>query len=100
MDVPQFAHNAARNRFEIHLGDEVIGKSVYRVGDSRRTFTHTEVNPDYRGQGLAGQLIEFALRETRAAGLRIVALCPSVAGYLQKHHEYDDIVDTTDVGPG
>ena len=99
MDVTEIVHNAARNRFEIHLGREVIGKSFYRVEDGRRVFTHTEVDPDYQGHGLASQLIEFALSDTRAAGLRVVALCPSVAGYVAKHHEYDDIVDTTDVAP-
>lgn len=99
MDVPEIVHNAARNRFEIHLGREVIGKSVYRVEGERRVFTHTEVDPDHQGHGLASQLIEFALNDTKAAGLRIVAVCPTVAAYVAKHHDYDDLLDTTDVAP-
>ena len=99
MDAPEIVHNVARNRFEIHLGRAVIGKSFYRVEEGRRVFTHTEVEPDYQGHGLASQLIEFALNDTKAAGLRIVALCPSVAGYVAKHHEFDDILDKTDVTP-
>ena len=99
MDVPEIVHNVTRNRFEIHLGRQVIGKSFYRVEEARRVFTHTEVEPDYQGHGLASQLIEFALNDTRAAGLRVVALCPSVAGYVAKHHEFDDILDKTDVTP-
>jgi predicted GNAT family acetyltransferase len=99
MDVPEIVHNAARHRFEIHLGRQVIGKSFYRVEENRRVFTHTEVEPDYQGHGLATQLVEFALNDTRAAGLRIVALCPTVAAYVARHHEYDDILDRTDVAP-
>ncbi|HTY27863.1 MAG TPA: N-acetyltransferase [Mycobacterium sp.] len=38
-------------------------------------------------------LVGEALAATRAAGLHIVAVCPLVAGYLDKHHEFDDIVD-------
>jgi predicted GNAT family acetyltransferase len=99
MDVPEIVHNVARNRFEIHLGREVIGKSFYRVDGERRVFTHTEVEPDYQGHGLATQLVEFALNDTKAAGLRIVALCPTVSAYVAKHREFDDILDSTDVAP-
>jgi predicted GNAT family acetyltransferase len=38
-------------------------------------------------------LIAEALAATRAEGLRIVAVCPMVAGYIKKHPEFDDIVD-------
>ena len=99
MDVPEIVHNTARNRYEIHLGRAVIGKTFYRSEDGRRVFTHTEVEPDYQGHGLATQLVAFALNDTRAAGLRIVALCPTVAAYVAKHHEFDDLLDTTDVAP-
>ena len=99
MDVPEIVHNAARNRFEIHLGSDVIGKTVYRLEGGHRVFTHTEVDPDYQGHGLASQLIEFALNDTKAAGLRIVAVCPTVTAYVAKHHGYDDLLDTTDVAP-
>ncbi|BBY63909.1 N-acetyltransferase [Mycolicibacterium helvum] len=27
------------------------------------------------------------------AGLRIVAVCPMVADYLDKHHDFDDVID-------
>ena len=98
MDAPEIVHAAARHRFEIHLGKEVIGRSYYRAEAGRRVFTHTEVEPDYQGHGLATQLIEFALNDTREAGLRVVAQCPTVAAYVAKHPEYDDIIDR-DVSP-
>jgi uncharacterized protein len=42
--------------------------------------------------------VSEALAATRDAGLRIVAVCPMVTGYLDKHHDFDDVVDpvTTD----
>ncbi len=98
MDSPEIVHSAARHRFEIHLGSSVIGRSYYRAEQGRRVFTHTEVDPHYQGHGLATQLIEYALNDTREAGLRVVAQCPTVAAYVGKHPEFDDIVDK-DVDP-
>ena len=88
-----------RNRYVIRLGDQVIGLSTYRDEEGRRLFLHTEVDPEFQGHGLATQLIVHALDDTRAGGLRIVALCPMVAAYVAKHHDYDDILDRTDVDP-
>ena len=98
MATPEFTHDADRSRFEIHLEGEVIGTSYYRTEAGRRVFTHTEVDPEYQGQGLAGQLIKLALDDTKAAGLRVVPQCPAVAKYASKHPEYDDIIDR-DVAP-
>ncbi|WP_236695588.1 N-acetyltransferase, partial [Mycolicibacterium chubuense] len=44
-------------------------------------------------------LVREALDATRDAGLRIVPVCSMVAGFVEKNHEFDDIVDpvTTDV---
>lgn len=98
MTTPDFVHDPDRKRFEILLNGEVIGSSYYRPETGRRVFTHTEVDPEYQGQGLAGQLIKVALDETKAEGLRVVPQCPAVAKYASKHPEYDDIIDR-DVAP-
>ena len=67
-----------------------------------RIFTHTEVDDAFEGRGLATILIGEALQATRDAGLRIVAVCPMVAAYIDKHHEFDDVVDpvTNDIKRG
>ncbi len=44
-------------------------------------------------EGKATVLIAEALRVTRTEGLRIVAVCPMVAAYVGRHHEFDDILD-------
>ena len=99
MDEAIFEHIPHRSRYEIHLGETRIGLSTYRDEDDRRLFLHTEVDPEYQGHGLASKLIVFALDDSRAAGKRIVPLCPMVAAYVAKHHDYDDILDSTDVAP-
>ncbi len=93
MESPEIVHASATKRFEIHLGRAVIGRSYYRLEDGRRVFTHTEVDPDYQGHGLASQLIQYALDATRNEGLRVVALCPTVSAFIAKRPEYHDMIE-------
>lgn len=99
MENVTVAHIPDRQRYEISVGGEAIGLSRYRDASGQRTFLHTEVDAAYQGHGLATQLIRWALDDTRAAGLRVVASCPMVAAYVGKHAEYDDIVDSGTVAP-
>ena len=56
-------------------------------------FPHTEVDDTFEGRGLATIVIGEALAQTKAEGLRIVPMCPTVAAFVEKHSEYADIVD-------
>ena len=87
------ANAPERLRYELRLGEDVIGFTTYRLVGRRVVFIHTEVNEEYSGRGLAERLAKFALDDVRAAGKRIVPVCPYIAAYLRRHHEYDDIVD-------
>ena len=55
-------------------------------------FTHTEIGSEYGGQGLGGRLVAGALADVRAGGGRIVATCPFVKSYVEKHPEYQDLL--------
>jgi hypothetical protein len=91
------ADNPERGRFEIRDGGRVIGVANYALvqGDSthdnastdRVVFFHTEVRPEYEGQGLAARLASFALDQTVSSGRTIVALCPYIKAYLSRHPE-------------
>jgi uncharacterized protein len=82
------------NQFTIAVDGQVVGKAEYLDRGEKRVFTHTEVDNNYEGRGLATILIGEALQQTRDAGLRIKALCPMVVAYLKKHDEYSDIVES------
>jgi uncharacterized protein len=56
-------------------------------------FTHTQTDPSFEGQGVASQLVRWALDDVRARGLHVVPLCPFVKTYIDKHaDEYGDLV--------
>ena len=84
---------AESDRYTIAVEGREVGKAEFADRGDRRVFTHTEVDKDFEGRGLATILIGEALQETRDAGMRIVAQCPMVADYVEKHDEYRDIVD-------
>ncbi|MET9734406.1 GNAT family N-acetyltransferase [Streptomyces sp. NPDC006458] len=82
-----------RHRYEIHVDGVRAGLTAYRDRDRQRVFFHTEVDDAFAGQGLAGRLVEEALTDVRARGMRVVPVCPYVAKFLKQHHEFDDITD-------
>jgi predicted GNAT family acetyltransferase len=92
-DVPE------RHRYEISLSGETAGLAVYQDrpggegGGQRRVFVHTEIDPRLKGQGVGSRLVRAALDDVRTSGRRAVPVCPFVTSYLNRHHEYDDIVD-------
>jgi predicted GNAT family acetyltransferase len=78
------------DQFTIAVEGKTVGKAEFLDRGEKRVFTHTEVDKDYEGRGLATILIGEALAQTRDAGLRIVAQCPMVVAYVEKHPEYRD----------
>lgn len=76
------------DRFEIVVDGEVAGLAQFVDHDGRRVFFHTEVADAYEGRGLAGTLVARALDATREEGLRIVAVCPYVKKFIEKHPEH------------
>ena len=94
-------HNPDRERFEVLVGGNVIGKAVYKDYDGgtspQRIFYHTVINEEYGGQGLAGKLAAVALDETVDAGFRIVPVCPFIKKYITKNPEYAG--DTAAIAP-
>lgn len=85
-DAPQ------RERFEISLGDEVVGFTDYHRSPRAIALIHTEVDPAREGEGLASKLIRFALDSARAEGLEVLPFCPFVRGFIESHSEYLDLV--------
>ncbi|WP_257032942.1 MULTISPECIES: GNAT family N-acetyltransferase [unclassified Streptomyces] len=82
-----------RNRYEILVDGELAGFTEYRDHEEQRVFYHTEIDEAFAGRGLASVLVQEALTDVRAAGKRIVPVCPYVAKFLLKHEEFGDLTD-------
>ncbi|MFO7279091.1 MAG: GNAT family N-acetyltransferase [Thermoanaerobacterales bacterium] len=82
-----------RHRYEVTVGGEVAGFVAYEDRGDVRVLTHTEVDDRFEGRGLGSRLARGALDDVRRSGRRMVALCPFVARYVERHPEYADLVD-------
>ncbi len=82
-----------QSRYEILLGGEVAGVLHYRRHGGTVELAHTEIDQAFEGRGLAGRLAAAALADARARATPVRVTCPFVAGYLERHPEYADIVD-------
>lgn len=90
----ELRHNAADTRFEIYLDGALAGYADYAETESPkvRNFHHTITFPEFRGHGVAAQVVKYALDESRAAGCSVTATCWYVDEYIGKHPEYADLV--------
>jgi len=91
--------NEAAHRFELRAPDGSVAELVYHMrGPTTIVLLHTEVPPELRGHGIAGQLARAALDHARAHGLRVKVKCPYVKAFLERHPEYQVLVDADAVG--
>ena len=81
------------DRFTISADGNTVGSAYFADRDGMRVFYHTEVDDEYEGRGLATILVGEAVQATRNADMRIVPVCGLVAGYVEKHPEFSDVVD-------
>jgi len=85
------SNNTALHRFELAV-DGHIAATYYERGDGIITFVHTEVPPELGGQGIGSRLVKGALDQVRADGLKVIAQCPFVKAWIDKHADYADLL--------
>ncbi|WP_454194031.1 GNAT family N-acetyltransferase [Nocardia sp. Marseille-Q1738] len=87
-------HNVADTRFEIYIDDTLAGYADYAENaDTKvRDFHHTLTFPEFRGHGIAAQVVEYALDDSRKAGYSVIPTCWYVEKYITEHREYADLV--------
>jgi predicted GNAT family acetyltransferase len=85
--------NAERSRFEVYADGQLAGFAVYRRRPGRMIFVHTEIADAFEGRGIGSQLVSQSLDEVRASGEQVVPLCPFYAAFIERHPEYQDLVD-------
>lgn len=84
--------NVQRHRYEVIHDGVNAGHSLYRLEHGTIAFTHTEIDEEFSGRGLASTLTRHALDDSRSKGLAVLPYCEFVRGYIGKHPEYQDLV--------
>ncbi|GAA1836027.1 GNAT family N-acetyltransferase [Microlunatus capsulatus] len=81
-----------RSRFTARVEGRLAGVAAYELADGVITFTHTVVGDDFEGQGVGSALARTALDAARERGLAVVPRCPFIAGWIEHHPDYADLV--------
>ena len=79
--------NEELNRFEIYSDGELAGFADFKVSNQVISYTHTEIDPRFGGQGLGSQLIKEALDEALEQNLEVAPHCSFVSAYIKKSGE-------------
>ncbi len=82
-----------QQRYEAHVDGTLAGFADYIPTGELLAFTHTEVLPEFEGKGVGSALVRGALDAVRAQDKQVLAVCPFVSAFVQRHpDEYGDLL--------
>ncbi|MCX6079636.1 MAG: GNAT family N-acetyltransferase [Chloroflexi bacterium] len=84
-------HKSAICRFELALDGKIAVLEYLLKGDTM-LIIHTEVPPELEGRGIGSQLARAGLDYAREKMFKVVPVCWFVAGYIDRHAEYQDLL--------
>ena len=84
--------NEKKHRYKFQIDGKIAKIDNIKPKKGEISFVHKEVPASLGGKGVGSQLAEKALADIERQGLRLVPLCPFVAGYIHKHPEWKRIV--------
>ena len=91
MDI-QIKHDQEGQEFVTELEGDQAELAYAMPQDNIIDFQHTFVPEDFRGEGVANQLIEAGLKFAEAQKYQVIASCPAVAAYVRRHPQYQPLL--------
>jgi predicted GNAT family acetyltransferase len=73
-------------------GGEEAEMTFSKAGEHMLIIDHTEVPDAFRGQGAGLRLVTRAVEDARAAGKKIIPLCPFANAQFKRHPEWADVL--------
>lgn len=83
--------NQERHRFELEENGHLVF-AAYRAHDGRYVLNHVEADPELRGTGAAGRLMEAIAAHARANHLKLVPRCPYAVAWFARHPENSNLI--------
>lgn len=84
------------SRYVVRVDGDVAGFTEYLLHRGVLALVHTEIAPEFGGQGLATTLIAGTLDDARARGLTVQPFCSFVRRFIAGHPDYLDLVIDAD----
>lgn len=81
-----------RSRFTLEV-EGTTSVLEFSVDGKVASFNSVRVPDAVGGRGIAGQLTRHALDWARSSDMKVRPVCPYVAKWIERHPEYQELVD-------
>lgn len=88
----EIAHDAVGHRFEARADGKVVGSLRYRPTPGGVDALVTQTDPAYRGQGIAGRVVDAFADWAEAEGHAVRSFCGYVTERLGRDPERADLL--------
>lgn len=86
----EITNNVSERRFEVRING-LLSKLDYIQDEDTFVITHVGVQPELRGQGVAGILTQAGLEFAKAKSLRVIPMCSYATAYIRRHPQYAEL---------
>lgn len=91
MEIKQI-NTDKKGYFKALENNQEAGRMTYNwAGNTKFIVDHTEVNPDYKGQGVGKLLFEKMVDFARQENYKVIPLCPFAKAMFDKMPEAKDV---------
>jgi len=73
-------------------GNQIALMTYKKSGDGVITIDHTEVNPNFRGEGLGEDLVAEGVKFARENDLKIAPTCPFAKKVIDENPEFQSVL--------
>ncbi|UII30553.1 N-acetyltransferase [Fulvivirga ulvae] len=92
MDIQQF-NRETKGFFKAVDNGKEAGRMTYSwAGKDKMIIDHTEVNPEFKGQGVGYKMVHAAVDYARENNVKIIPLCPFAKSVFDKTEEIRDVL--------
>jgi predicted GNAT family acetyltransferase len=88
----EITDNARAGRFEASIDGHLVGWQPYRRYGSHFVLMRTEVDEQWRTQGISSAMIDGILGMIGVTGATVIPRCKVAGDYIYRHPEYLDLV--------
>lgn len=89
----QLEETDTKGRYVLRAADGSEAEMTFsKLGAHTIIIDHTLVPDAFRGQGVGLKLVERGVADARAAGKKIIPLCPFAAAQFKRHPEWADVL--------
>ncbi|MFI0847060.1 GNAT family N-acetyltransferase [Mesorhizobium sp. IMUNJ 23232] len=82
----------SKGRYVFRDAGAMAEMTFSKAGEHMIIIDHTEVPDAFRGQGVGLRLVTRAVEDARAAGKKIIPLCPFANAQFRRHPEWADVL--------